>query len=263
MTKLKLNELDSTVKSSYRTLAIFEFFAEIRRPATVAEVSQGLQIPQSSASVILKSLLDISYLSFDTKKRTYEPTMRLAFSSHWNCVKNSNAANLPALMEKLRDDVNETVVLAMRNGIYSQYIMVAHYGDVIASHVEIGSVRPLIYSATGWSLLKEETDVNVSKIIRRTRNEICGPAWGIPVETVVENIRRSRKSIFAVSKGETANKAAGIAVNLPANGRGARLSVAVAGPIDRILKNEKSIQTHLKSFVGKLPMNITEETLNS
>ena len=113
MQKLKLNELDSTVKSSYRTLAIFEFFAEIKRPATVAEISDAVQIPQSSTSTIIKSLLETSFLSFDTENRTYEPTMRLAFLSDWSAQKNANAAQVPSVLRRLGEHIQETIVFAM------------------------------------------------------------------------------------------------------------------------------------------------------
>lgn len=114
MEKIKLNELESTVKSSFRTLSLFEYFAEIKRPATVKEICHGIQIPQSIASAIIKSLLDISYLSFDPTRRAYEPTMRMAFLSHWKIEKNINAATIPFLMKRLQNQTEDTIVLAMR-----------------------------------------------------------------------------------------------------------------------------------------------------
>ena len=45
------------VKSAARTVLVFEFFSRIRRPATASEVEDSLQIPQSSASVLLRSLV--------------------------------------------------------------------------------------------------------------------------------------------------------------------------------------------------------------
>ena len=49
------------VKSAERAMALLEFFAEWRRPATVKEVSQSLGWPQSSTSMLLASLAEAGY----------------------------------------------------------------------------------------------------------------------------------------------------------------------------------------------------------
>ena len=261
MQKLKLNELDSTVKSSYRTLAIFEFFAEIKRPATVAEISDAVQIPQSSTSTIIKSLLETSFLSFDTENRTYEPTMRLAFLSDWSAQKNANAAQVPSVLRKLGEHIQETIVLAVRNGIYSQYIFVKHVDDVLGRHVETGSVRPLISSATGWSLLKDETDYEIGKVIRRTRHEIEDPLWQGKSDDVLMNIVNAREKGYALSTGQIAGDVAGIAVNLPTTYGAARLAIAAAGPKARILGREQEIASLLKTASAEMPPSVTREIL--
>ena len=261
MKKLKLNELESTIKSSYRTMALFEFFAEIQRPATVAEICTGLQIPQSSTSTILKSLQDTAFLSFNPETRTYEPTMRMAFLSNWTIQKNANASKLPSILKELREQVQETTVLALRNGIYSQYIFVQHYDDLLGRHVETGSVRPLVTSATGWCLLKDESDFDIGKLIRRTVHDITDPDWQADSENILARINTVRKKGYAVSSGETAQGAAGIAMNLPAKNISAKLAIAVAGPTERILGREQEIIAEMKQAVSKLQDTITSEIL--
>ncbi|MEP3890541.1 MAG: helix-turn-helix domain-containing protein [Hellea sp.] len=261
MRKLKLNELDSTVKSSYRTMAIFEFFAEIKRPATVAEISDAVQIPQSSTSAIIKSLLETSFLSYDIENRTYEPTMRLAFLSDWSAHKNANAAQVPSVLKKLGERIQETTVLALRNGIYSQYIFVSPVDGVLGRHVETGSVRPLISSATGWSLLKDESDFEIGKLIRRTRHEIKDPLWQGQTEDVLKNIANAREKGYALSAGQFSDDVGGIAVNLPTVFGGASLAIAAAGPKARILGREQEIADRLKTVAEEMPRRVTREIL--
>jgi len=50
------------VESAARVIKIFEYFAEIRRPATVTEINRALKMPQSSTTKILHTLLKLGYL---------------------------------------------------------------------------------------------------------------------------------------------------------------------------------------------------------
>lgn len=261
MAKLKLSELEFTVKSGYRTMAIFEFFAEVKKPATVTEICNGLQIPQSSTSAIIKSLHETSFLSYDSDNRTYAPTMRMAFLSSWTNSQNANAAKLPNIVEDLRQSLEENVVLAVRNGIYSQYIYVAAHDETLGKHVETGSVRPLISSATGWSFLKDENELEVGKIFRRTLHEVDNSRTQIGLKTMLEHIQFVRDNGYAFSKSDTTDDAAGIALTLPTNTKKATLAIAVAGPKQRILDKKSEIVVALKRSIADLPKNITHETL--
>jgi DNA-binding IclR family transcriptional regulator len=55
--KQKVNR--SAVKYAERTLAILEHFRERKRGATVGEIADGLGSPQSSTTMLLKSLHDL------------------------------------------------------------------------------------------------------------------------------------------------------------------------------------------------------------
>jgi len=242
-------------------MAIFEFFAEFKKPATVSEICSGLQIPQSSASAIIRSLHETSFLSYDAVKRTYSPTMRMSFLTHWKALQNTDARQLPSLLNNLRTSLEETVVLAGRNGIYSQYIYVETHDETLGQHVETGSVRPLISSATGWSFLKDEDESEIGKIFRRTVHEINNPKGITSVQNVLEHIEFVRDNGYAFSKGDTADGAAGFAVALPTTWRKAELAIAVAGPKQRIIEKKSEIIQTLKRSISRLPKSITNETL--
>jgi len=261
MDKLRLNNLDSTVKSSYRTLALFEFFAEHKKPATVATISNGLQIPQSSTSSILRSLVDVAYLIYDPDTRTYAPTMRMALLSNWALTANKNAARLPGQIHDLCQGVEETSVLAYRNGIYSQYLYVEHYDDSLERLVETGSVRPLVTSATGWCILKDVDDYEIGKIIRRSEVEITNHIYKKMIKDTMSHIVNTRRNGYSFSKGETAKDLAGIAMGLPDQSNVARLAIAVAGPINRIEDKKDLIVNRLKQLIGNFPETITREIL--
>lgn len=262
MNKLRLNNLDSTIKSSYRTLAIFEFFAEHKKPATVGQICRSLDIPQSSASNILRSLQAISYLSYDPVTRVFFPTMRMAFLSNWKIEANKQSAKMPSLLKSISIALKENVVLAQRNGIFSQYIFVVHHNRTLEKHVEIGSVRPLATSATGWSLLKDESDYEIGKIIARTSESIQKRELIKSLKLTREHIKITRINGYAYSQGNTAKDAAGVAMSLPNDGNPPTLAIAVAGKASCIKEKVGDISQLLRTLIADLPSNISNEILN-
>src|SRR5580698_3728274 len=65
-----------SIKSAERTLALFELFSREQRPFTVGRVSDALDVPQASASMLLRNLADLGYLEYDRKARTFAPSIR-------------------------------------------------------------------------------------------------------------------------------------------------------------------------------------------
>jgi len=120
------------------------------------------------------------------------------------------------MLKGLRLEFQETTVLALHNGIFSQYIFVEHFDDILGRHVETGSVRPLISSATGWCLLSNISDYEIGKIIRRTKSEITTQNKELSNEYIMDKIDEVRALGYSMSSGETANNAAGLTFALPA-----------------------------------------------
>src|SRR3546814_3014450 len=73
----------SVVKSAGRVLRILEYFDSVQREACVSEISRTLKWPQSSTSVLLKSLVSLGYLQNDRFRRTYRPTRRVCLLGNW------------------------------------------------------------------------------------------------------------------------------------------------------------------------------------
>lgn len=65
------------VKSAGRVLQIFEIFAQNKRAMRITEIAEKLEIPQSSASLLVKTLMQNGYLDYSARGRSVQPTMRL------------------------------------------------------------------------------------------------------------------------------------------------------------------------------------------
>ena len=71
------------VKSGDRALKVIELFYHLRRPSKASEISDGLGIPRSSAHELLHTLVDTGFLTFDHKRRTYFPSLRIVRLCQW------------------------------------------------------------------------------------------------------------------------------------------------------------------------------------
>jgi len=257
----RLDETEGLIKSSFRTMAIFEFFADIQRPALITEISRALNIPQSSTSTIVGSLVDTGYLTKDPHSRTITPSMRLNFLTAWRGDSHPDAANLNCHLKALREDSGETAVLAMKNGIYSHYILVQHSHDILRKHIETGSVRPLVCSATGWSLLANEENRDIEKLISQTKLTVKNSRWIETSGNAIRNIERVRNLGYAWSDGEAAIGASGLAMSIPSGTVPARFSIAIAGPSARMTEKKEDLLELLKTFVDRLPNDFTNAVL--
>ena len=63
--------LRSPIKSAERVLDVLGLFSEFRRPLRLHEISTALGYPQSSTTVLLKSLMILGYLSGCLKRSQF------------------------------------------------------------------------------------------------------------------------------------------------------------------------------------------------
>ena len=258
---LRLDDAENMLKSSFRTMALFEFFADIQRPASIGEISDNLNMPQSSASALTKSLQDSGYLERDVESRAFYPTLRLSFLGDWLLRQAGLPEGFADNLARLSDTIGETVFLAMRNGIYSQYIYTHHRPGPVREHVETGSVRPLVCSATGYSMLTGDTDADIGKLIRRTVHEVDNPFWKETAAAAAEAVKVARARGYSIAVGPSYKSTGGIAVPLPSRGVRRHLCVGVGGPAEIIAAREAEIAPVIRGFVAGLPRSIEDAIL--
>ena len=64
-------------------IAVLEYFRLCRQPRTISQISGDLGYPQSSAPVLLKTLVTLGYLSFDRSSNVYFPTPKVTSLGDW------------------------------------------------------------------------------------------------------------------------------------------------------------------------------------
>ena len=112
------------VKSAARVMAIFECFEDVKRPLTISELVRLMGVPQSSMSALMKSLLAQGFVDYDTRARTYTPSVRVGLLGSWLMGGAQNQDNLLGMMQDLNAATGDTAVLGVLNGVETQYIHV-------------------------------------------------------------------------------------------------------------------------------------------
>ncbi len=248
------------IKSARRVIELFEMFASIQRPLTVTEISKQLVMPQSSTSELLQLLVALDYLGYDTESRTFFPTLRISFLSSWINSSDEQSSKLPELVMKVAEQVNETVSLAMRNGIHAHYVLVHNAPqeltqapiDPDALHIRSGYLKPLCCCASGWALLGLESDLTIERLVRRTVTETTSPLWKRTASCAPEEVRLYRSRGFAHSRGQGVEGIAGLSIRLPRSEHRPPLAATVSGPIERIEEKKDLVLQCLRTLNAKL-----------
>jgi DNA-binding IclR family transcriptional regulator len=253
------DDTDQIVKSAGRVLRILELFDVLKREALVSEVSELLGLPQSSTSVLLRSLVVMGYLSYNAPTRAFAPTTRVALLGNWVNAPLLSDGPLIRLMHRLNVRTGQAVVLAIRNHIWSQYIHVVQATSSVRLYVMKGSRRPLACSATGLTLISDLSDSEITRIGVRYNAEPQEVDVKVPVSVLLERVQAVRMNGYAFQHDTVTAGAGVIAMRLPSLEKSEeRLSIGIAAPTEILRDNKddfvvalhEEIATHLVGGAG-------------
>lgn len=238
------------VKSAARVLSLLEFFDEVKREASVAEVADRHAWPHSSTSVLMRSLVTLGYLHYDASSRTYVPSMRVALLGDWLAVTAFVHGELTQLLRHLNETTGETIVLAAQNGLHAQYMRVLQGTNVVRMHLHIGSRRPMLNSGTGRMLLTAMDDAAIRRLIRR-HNALEEPPSPIAEEEVFRRLDEDRKRGYALSMHQVTPYSGIIAMRLPAVEGGRPLAIGIATLSQQLVDREDHYAQALRDSVNR------------
>ncbi|QOZ28320.1 IclR family transcriptional regulator [Bradyrhizobium sp. CCBAU 51753] len=246
------------VKSAMRTFAVLEFFRETKRAASVTEISAALEMPQSSTSVLLSSLVALHYLEYDRLTRRFLPSYRVNLLGDWIRRSPFRDTKLTDLMEELwRATGGETVMLGHQAGAAGmQYLHVVPSTSRLQYTAQAGQIRPMVRTALGHVLLSQMPNATVRGIIRRNNAEEPDQSVRVRESVFLEEVERIRRRGFSESGGRTTPGANTIGMLVPLPKRRAPLAIGIGGPIERIAAKRELIIEVMQRRLEKL----TDET---
>lgn len=234
------------VKSALRVLELLEFFAEWRRPASVKEIAQSLGYPQSSTSVLLKSLKDMGYFDHDLRTGMYAPNVRLSLATAWIEEQLYSEQSLLRMMERVLAETGHTVMIGTRQGVYVRYLHVLQATRVGSFQSKSGLLRPLFRSATGKMLLTTLPERDVARLLRQANAQEQDASLHVSADQALVERRRALVEGHAISWGTSVSGAAAMAVLLPGN---EPMTLSVGGPIEEIKREQQSLLANLRRAV--------------
>jgi DNA-binding IclR family transcriptional regulator len=242
----------AAIKSAQRVLAILEYFQEHRRSATVGDIAAALALPQSSTSMLLKSLVSLGYLEYSDGSRLLRPTYRVALLGNWIQKSFFKHGPLTDMMEAIQREIGETVVLGRQNGASMQYVHIVDASYAVRLIVHPGTLRPMTRSALGMILLTQRPDHEIRAIARRNNADTDDVNLRVNEREFLQDMEAIRRQGFAESKGRMIPSASTIAMLVPADRKDAPLAMGVGGPIERIGRRRREIIDVLRRHLDTL-----------
>lgn len=221
-----------TVKQAANVLELIEFFAQHRRPATLADVSKHFGWPRSSTFNLLGTLAGRGYL--------YEPRARGGYypSPKWLSLLQQieRAEPVPeqfhALLLSLSERTGETAVLAAVSGRQVVFVDAIESPQAVRYSASPGKLVPLHVTATGRALMSLLSPSDRASVLRHATFERYTPSTLMSVAAVEKEIELSLKRGWFEGDAEFTPDLGGVAIPLPLTHR--HFALLVAGPMFRI-----------------------------
>lgn len=222
----------SVVKSAGRALQILEYFDSVQREACVSEISRALKCPQSSTSVLLRSLVSLGYLQNDRYRRTYYPTRRVCLLGNWVDPTLVRQGELLMQANELAKQTQQTVIIATINGLQVQHIYLnrSQNGSATSGPSHVGMHRSLAGTALGKALLAGHSDKYVSQMVWRINAERSDHEPSINIPALLSELQQGRKRGWFTGDGSDSSRY-GIAATLDHKQQLLSIGLDQVGPI--------------------------------
>lgn len=242
------------IKSAMRTLALLEYFRRTKASAAVTEIAAALGMPQSSTSVLLKSLVSLNYLEYEADTRRFLPSYRVALLGDWIQRARFGDKRMTDVMEQLQADTGETVMLGQQIGVGLQYLhVVVPANQRIQFTVHIGEIRPMSRTGLGQILLSSKSNNQVRAIVRRNNADEPDVPTHFRETALVQEIEAVRQRGFSETRGRTTPGANTIGMLVQSSGKQSLLAIGIGGPIDRMDAKRQQIIDALRRRLGMTP----------
>lgn len=152
------------VKSAQRTLSVLELLARSEVPLTFSEIGEHLDYPRSSLFGLLNTLLDRHWLERDAQTRRYRLGVR-TFEAGNAYLRSIDLVQIARpRMERIRDELDETVQISVRDGRYNVYLGKVEGGQNLRLASEVGRRLEAHTTALGKVLLAGLGDDELARL---------------------------------------------------------------------------------------------------
>ncbi len=239
------------VKSASRALEVLELFNDQRRPLKLQEIYELLGYPQSSATHLMKTLVQLGYINYNRANRSYVPSCRVRGLAAWMSSAMYAQERYHRLLETLQQRTDETVALSVQNDLFIQYFMIAAPDHEFKAPPTEGNMRVLTDSTSGMALLSRMRDQQVDKICRNINYYESHSGYRVETAAVLKELSWVRHVGYCYVKDKPDNGVSSIAFPLDETMYGIPLAVGVGGLASRIHRNQFDILEATRATIAE------------
>jgi DNA-binding IclR family transcriptional regulator len=192
---------DAGVKSALRALEILELLTSVERPLSFAEIGERLGYPRSSLHGLMRTLLQRGWVELDGA-RAYTLGIRAweAGQSYHRAL--SLAERGRQYMERVRDQLNETVQMAVLDGRRHVYIAKVDGAQRLVLQSEVGRRLEAHATALGKALLAHVDEAELDRLLDGVALERFTPATISDTAALRAELERIRARGYATDDEE-------------------------------------------------------------
>lgn len=224
---------------------------------TLSQIAEGMNAPVSSIFGLVRTMTQLGYLYHAGDRKELYPTRRMLQNATVIAGCEPIISRFTELLEDLRDDTRETVILGQMNAARDGaiYLLVVEGRQTIRYSASVGEVKPLHSSSIGKCLLSQLKEPQLSSVLKKLKFPKVTDKTLLSLDKLTANIESGRKRGYQMTKSENVEDVGAIA--MPVGVYEQTFAIAVAGPIDRILSAEKQIVEKLARCIA----NVSEKSL--
>ena len=181
-------------------LAIIEGFGASTTRMTVSDAAHYAELSRPAARRCLLTLVDLGYLAHDGKFFTPLPRMLRLGSAYLST--SSLTQIVQPLLAKARDELQESISLAVMDEGHSVFIARAEAIRIVSTGVKLGGRLPAYCSATGRVLLSGSSDEEINRHLAATPMKPLTARTLVTPAAVLQAIRRAAEDGYAISNEE-------------------------------------------------------------
>src|ERR1700754_2050747 len=201
MTSEKPAEKREGMAGLAKGLAIIEAFS-VQSAMSVADAARASGSTRAAARRCLLTLAELNYL--ELSGREFRPLPRLRRLGSITSERDKLIRIALPLIERARDELAESVSLAVLDDDQSLFIARAEAQHIVSTGVRVGAYLPLYCSATGRVLLSRQTDDDIAQRLGRHPMVARTPRGLATIPDILAAIRTAADNGYAISDEELA-----------------------------------------------------------
>jgi len=225
----------SDATSAERVFAILEMFARERRPLSLKALSEYCHIPNSTCHALVQTLIKRGYLYQLGPRKDLYPTRKLYDIGGVIVAHDMVLQRLKPIMEDLRDETQETVILGKRQRDDIVYLEVLESPQTIRYSASVGASKPLHSTCIGKTILADLKPEVIHQWWESHNPQQITKDTVANYARLMDSLEAGAKAGYFTTHGENVPDVTAIAIAVDINNE--RFGLAIAGPTHRMERN--------------------------